>query len=411
MRDGPDVLVVGAGPAGAATALMLARAGHGVVLLDRQEFPRPKPCGDCLSPEAGRVLDRLGLLEAVERHAPARLEGWRVVAPGGGAMVGRFASAADGDPRVSTALAIARERLDATLVDAARRAGVEVRTGVQATDLLRDRAGRVVGAVVRGPDAGAHELRTRLVVGADGLRSVVARRLGRVRRAPRLRKLSLTAHLRAPAGAGLGVMRQGVGACLGIAPLERREHPVHNVTLVVDADRFGRDVARDRTGFFRGMLARFDAPAEWLDAPLELLASGPFDWPVRGVAADGAVLIGDAAGYYDPFTGQGIYQALASAEALAPVADAALRAGDTAARSFAPYARARHGIVAPARRVQRIVEAVLSRPALADAAVARLGAAPAAADALVAVTGDLRPARSLLSPRVLLTLLGTTAAR
>src|SRR5215467_12594139 len=78
-----DVVVVGAGPAGAATAILLARRGHRVTLFDRARFPRDKVCGEYLSPEASRILDRLGVLEAVE-HAGARpLRGMRVTAPDG----------------------------------------------------------------------------------------------------------------------------------------------------------------------------------------------------------------------------------------------------------------------------------------------------------------------------------------
>ncbi|HEY8469324.1 MAG TPA: FAD-dependent oxidoreductase [Longimicrobiales bacterium] len=410
-----DAIVVGAGPAGSATALLLARAGHHVLLLDRRHFPRAKPCGDCLSPEAARVLDRLGLLADVQAARPARLAGWRIIAPAGHAFEARFAEYANGDPRLETGIAIRRESLDAVLLAGARRAGAVVRTGVHVTDLLRDARGHVAGIVARGENGAPLRLHARLVIGADGLRSVVARRLGLVRRGPRLRKLSLTAHVRGLAGPGrLGEMHLAAGACAGVAPVEEpgdddvASAPLANITLVVDADRFGREAARDPLAFFRSMLARFPGLAPrlpLLGSPLHLLASGPFDWPTRTVVADGAALVGDAAGYFDPFTGQGIYQALAGAELLAGEADLALRQGDVSARALRRYAARRRRMLRDARILQHLIDHVIRRPVLADAAIRRLARAPTAAAALIAATGDMLPPRRLLSPDITLSFL------
>jgi 2-polyprenyl-6-methoxyphenol hydroxylase-like FAD-dependent oxidoreductase len=108
---------------------------------------------------------------------------------------------------------------------------------------------------------------------------------------------------------------------------------------------------------------------------------------------------------YDPFTGQGVYQALASAFLLAPRIDDALRRNDTRASAFAPYVRDRASLVRGARVVQRGIEAILSRPTLADYAIERIRRAPPFAQAILAVTGDIAPARALLSPRTLSSLL------
>src|SRR5205807_2635161 len=85
-----DVVVVGAGPAGSATAQFLAERGHDVALLDRAQFPRAKPCAEYLSPEAGRVFQRLGVLAALKAAGGAELTGMRVVATGGVTFTGRF---------------------------------------------------------------------------------------------------------------------------------------------------------------------------------------------------------------------------------------------------------------------------------------------------------------------------------
>src|SRR5690606_24508281 len=95
-------------------------------------------------------------------------------------------------------------------------------------------------------------------------------------------------------------------------------------------------------------------------------------WPTRAVVVDGAALVGDAAGYFDPFTGQGIYQALAGAELLADAAAAALHVGAPSAARLQTYARRHHALITPARRLQRFIDAVVTRPALAELAFRRL---------------------------------------
>src|SRR5690606_15879705 len=111
-----DVIVVGAGPAGSAAARLLAARGHAVLLLDRERFPRAKPCGDCLSAAVSPLLARLGLLDAVLAEKPARLRGWQVFAPSGVSFSGGFGPDPDDPSRATTALAIPREMFDHVLL-------------------------------------------------------------------------------------------------------------------------------------------------------------------------------------------------------------------------------------------------------------------------------------------------------
>jgi flavin-dependent dehydrogenase len=386
-RESREVVVVGGGPAGSATAAWLADAGHDVLVLDRAHFPRRKPCAECVNPAGVAALRRLGAWDAVEAAGPARLDGWRIGALRGRAFDGCFPAAVHG-------AGIPREVLDDILLRHAVARGAEARTGLRVTDLLRDARGRVTGVRAQG-DGGERDISARLVVGADGLRSVVLRRLGLLARRPRLRKLALTAHV-----AGFGgrpargeVHVSGRGACLGIAPVGGG---LANATVVVP-DARSKDIAGDPGGYFDAALARYGFPG--LRRVDDVIATGPFDCPVRSAVADGALLVGDAAGYYDPFTGQGIYRALRGAELAAGAAHAALLAGDTSVSALAPYERARRAAFGPGERMQRIVEGFVSRPRLLDAVARRFTARPALADAVIRVTGDVSPLGSLFTPR------------
>ena len=161
------MVVVGAGPAGAAAAILLAERGWSVTLLDKAGFPRPKICGEYLSPEASRILDRLGVLKTVDQAGAQPLRGMRIVAPDGTALDGAYPTSGPWRGYRDHALAIPREALDRILVERAKSLPVDVRERHRVTGLVRD-SGRVAGVTAQDEDGRELEIRCRLVVGADG---------------------------------------------------------------------------------------------------------------------------------------------------------------------------------------------------------------------------------------------------
>jgi geranylgeranyl reductase family protein len=384
-----DVVVVGAGPAGSAAATFLRQRGRDVLLLDEARFPRDKICGESISPGAHRLLADLGVEPAVRVLAPFPLRGMALTSPDGTSFLGEYRDAAE------PGLATRRHAFDKVLLDAARAAGAEVREGVRATGLVLEDG--VVRGVTCENGAGSETIRARLVIGADGRRSVVARRLGLLREHRSLCKFAVRGHWDGMEGLEeRGEMHVGGGGYCGIAPLAPRRA---NVTFVLDRAEMGA-AGGDLESFYRETLGRWPRIEERL-ARASLLgpprAIGPLALDASHVSAPGALLVGDSAGFYDPFTGEGVTLALRSAEMAAEVADHALRSGG--APDLRAYDRARAASTRDKFRINRMLQRVVAWPALANALARRLSRRPDLADKLVGIAGDFVPARSAWSLR------------
>lgn len=404
-----DVAVVGAGPAGAATATHLARAGFSVMLVDRAVFPRDKPCAEYLSPAAEPLLRRLGALGEIEQSDPSRLLGFRIYAPNGRMFQGDFSATpdADGKSLYESGLAVPRQRLDMALVSAARRAGAEVYEGWRLGQLERD-ANRGFWSLAS--TSNASPILTRLLVAADGVHSTVARRLG-LHKPSRVRKVALVAHMRGIAGlTSYGEMHVAGRRYVGLAPLETSAcGDLCNVALVVDEGRDGRQIATHRPeAFFRHALETFPRLRGRLDQATivrKILTTSGIRVQAPKLSSDALLLVGDAGGYYDPFTGEGIYRALRSAELAADVAVATLTAGNVGAQALATYDTLQRHEFRGKRTIETIIQTAVQAPPLMNHIADRMARCKSLADTVVAVTGDFLPTSTILRSGFLLRLI------
>jgi flavin-dependent dehydrogenase len=402
-----DVLVVGAGPAGAVAGVVLARAGVRVRIVDRATFPRDKLCGDTLNPGTLAHLTRLGLSAGIEARS-LRVGGMCVTGERGVAINGRY-------PGGLTGRAIVRRDLDALLLEHAATAGCEVDTGCAVRRPVVVESGgerRVTGVIVSaaGDERGSTTIAAPVTIAADGRRSTITFGLGLARHPARPRRWAIGGYyedvrpgvnaesaenaactdevaLRSQRSlrSYFGEMHVRRGRYIGVAPVPGG---LTNVCLVMPShggdEAFGdpagllsRELARDPLLRDRFAGARLVAP------PVVL---GPLAVDVDAIAIDGLLLAGDAAGFIDPMTGDGLRFAVRGGELAAHAALRALAHGWTGvADQLAADRRREFG---GKWRFNRVLRALVSSPGAVDVAARGARFAPGALRAVIARAGD-----------------------
>ncbi|HET7167857.1 MAG TPA: NAD(P)/FAD-dependent oxidoreductase [Candidatus Limnocylindrales bacterium] len=400
-----DVVIVGAGPAGSALAARLARHSIDTLVLEQTPMWRWHAGGVFASPVAVAALADTGLDAAAIARLTRRIPAMRLETPAGVTVRLTYGADTGGQPAVG----FDRSTLDPALEGLATAAGATVRRGATVTGVdLGERHAPVVHVRT---DDGSAMIRSRVVVGADGAGSIVARAAGVARPSRLAARVGLTYHTvddrspDEPADARLVVFRDGY---VGIAPVPRGRV---NVGIVLGPTWRAR-LARD------GAVATAEAVQAAIpvapDDPSRVAFASRTDrvvgaWPIGGRTTQCAgpdwLLVGDAVGFLDPFTGEGIHRALVSAGLAAAAIVAELRGGGRRHRALRAYERGMRRRFATKDVVSWLVQAFLARPWLFEYAARRLADRPEVRATMGLVIGDLLPARRGLDPRFLAALL------
>lgn len=374
-----DVVVAGGGPAGTSAAIHLARSGARVLLAEQKKFPRPKLCGEFISPECFDHFKRLGVAGSMMSAGGAPISETVFYARGGARSVA-VPSEWFGAGR-AVALGLSRAEMDERLLNGARAAGVTVLEEALAVGLL------IEGAAVRGVrlkvDGEEREYSSLVAIDATGRARSLARHLKtdkRTSRPPRRAPLvAFKAHLDGarvnPGDCEIYFYRGGYG---GLSEVEGGRSNLCFIVSARDARSLGGDAEKVMrqivmtNGRAAYTLESARPASQWLGVALESFGRHNI------VPADGLLAVGDAASFIDPFTGSGMLMALESGELAAGAVAGHLERDGGKANQFERLGRDYRAHYAERFNARLRVCALLRRaafvPGLAEAAILACGA-------------------------------------
>jgi menaquinone-9 beta-reductase len=358
-----DVAIVGGGPAGLALAVHAARRGLEVALFDRASLPADKACGEGIMPAGVRALEALGVCELLSPEDFAPFRGIHYLEEDG--------SAADALLPDGGGLGVRRTALSGALLRRALESGARIHE--RETVRSHRQTGKGVGLIT---DRGEHA--ARILVAADGLHSARRRSERLEARTPGRRRFGLRQHFHLPPWSDRVEIHFSGGAEAYVTPCGRERV---GVAFLWEDGRVPHPIK------FDAMLARFPALAARLEAASpesRPQGAGPLLRRARALTAHRFALLGDAAGYVDAITGEGVSLALRNAEVLAAVLPEAIARGGTRS-SLLPYERhARAEFTRYARHTRAVLQ-LTRRPRIRHSTVRVLGRSPRALERIVAL--------------------------
>jgi len=352
-----DVAIVGAGPAGSAAAISLARKGYSVVLLDKALFPREKLCGDFLNPINWRIFEQLGVADELLSLEHEKITAFRIsVSSGAHATIGfPFQNG-----RRLFGLGMRRFFLDDLLLRAAEKQGVVIRQGFQVRGIVREQGGWSLSLDGASPESRVQSV---FLIGADGRNSLVAHRLGLARKRENSENhLAFQARLNGVKGLKGDVQIHGFPG--GYAGLVGLGGGTANLCFVVEKKK-AKEAAPE--ALWEHCLYRNPHLRESLrqgEIVSRVRSAFPVYFSPRRSYGDGFLLAGDAARVTEPVTGEGVFFALKSGMLAARTMDLAFRKQHPSAQLFSSYEQQCRRSFALRQRVNRIIRALIYRPPL-----------------------------------------------
>jgi menaquinone-9 beta-reductase len=401
-----DVIVIGGGPAGCATALDLNRRGYNVALCDQAKFPRDKVCGEFISPGADPILKQLGVLSAIESLAPKRLKGVAISSYESVELCIDYPASTETAVR-PTSLSVPRYQLDALFLKQVQSAGVKVFEQHKVTNFIFN-AGCVVGIEGWDENKISFSLRSKVVVDAGGRNAVSLKKFNLKRE--RSSKIAFSAHWQ---GVHLPddycYMHVSWPGYTGISSVG---NGTANVVLVVDRfenEKNERDkkIEKPTTFYHRALMQNFRRS--------KILENGERVEPVRSVQSlaftvkpvpcGGLVLVGDATGFIEPFTGEGIYLSLKSSLLAGEVIHSGFKISDFSKNTLSVYEQKRHQEFDGKFLLSRVLQWIIYNQPFCNGVIKSLAMNRILAETLVGVIGDILPAKKVVSIKFLFQLL------
>lgn len=334
-----DVIVVGGGPGGSSTTAFLTKMGKKVLLLDKAHFPRDKICGDALSGKTISVLKELGWINKISKQKHGDINGVTLSSPKGEEMTLPFQKG--GKNVRPSGYVVRRQDADNVFFQEAKKLADTTIEGFTVTDILKEK-GKVVGIRGKNEKGKEQEYRAKVVVGADGAYSMFVRKLGIEKHDDAHMCTATRAYYKNVEGLTDNIeihfIKDIMPGYFWIFPIDGKHANVGLGTVVKDLKKKKNFDLRDKTVEIVKNHPMFKE--RFKNSKLEgnvMTWQLPFGSKHQQVHGDGYVLVGDAAALIDPFSGEGVGNALLSGKIAAKHITKAIDLEDTSAEGLASY--------------------------------------------------------------------------